>query len=135
MNYDLILQVLQNLNIESMDKGIIYHYTSSDSLLNILKEKRLWVSEVNFLNDSSELKFTIDILTKNFESDKALYTWYQSLSPGPHTDYILADNEFTHQFVSNRLEHLCHSSNIFILSTSLDSDSLTVWSNYKRRRV
>ena len=34
---------------------IIYHYTTQDGLLGILKESALWVTKIHYLNDASEL--------------------------------------------------------------------------------
>lgn len=38
---------------------MLYHYTSSRGLLGILEEGRLWATNLEFLNDPSELKHTI----------------------------------------------------------------------------
>ena len=41
----------------SNDK-ILYHYTTPEGLLGILKNKELWYSHIDYLNDESEIKYT-----------------------------------------------------------------------------
>lgn len=40
---------------------IIYHYTSQEGLLGILATKRVWATDILFLNDSSEFQHTLSL--------------------------------------------------------------------------
>ncbi|MFC1924038.1 DUF2971 domain-containing protein [Chloroflexota bacterium] len=43
---------------------ILYHYTTQDGLLGILKEKALWATKIQYMNDASELVVPLDIAYK-----------------------------------------------------------------------
>ena len=43
-------------------EGFIYHYTSSEGLLGILRDKTLWFTDTMALNDSSEGNYIWEIL-------------------------------------------------------------------------
>jgi hypothetical protein len=47
------------------DDAIIYHYTSQDGLLGIIRNKSLWVSSILHLNDSAEFAYSIEIVREN----------------------------------------------------------------------
>jgi len=38
----------------------LYHYTSGDALLEIIKTRKLWASHISFLNDSNEFKLAFE---------------------------------------------------------------------------
>jgi Protein of unknown function (DUF2971) len=40
----------------------LYHYTSIDSLLSIVKDKSLWATELKYLNDSQELSYFVELM-------------------------------------------------------------------------
>lgn len=46
---------------------IIYHYTSLNGFLSIIETQSLFFSNVNFLNDSKEIKHGVDIVLKAIE--------------------------------------------------------------------
>jgi hypothetical protein len=39
----------------------LYHYTTQDGLLGILKDQSLWATHILYLNDSMEMRHTADI--------------------------------------------------------------------------
>jgi len=41
---------------------ILYHYTSQDGLIGILKDRNLWASKIHYMNDSKEFSQTLHIL-------------------------------------------------------------------------
>jgi|HubBroStandDraft_6_1064221.scaffolds.fasta_scaffold03031_4 hypothetical protein len=47
------------------DREIVYHYTSQDGLLGIIRHGSLWVSSIRHLNDSTEFAYSIDIVREN----------------------------------------------------------------------
>ncbi|WFR57107.1 DUF2971 domain-containing protein [Anaerocolumna sp. AGMB13025] len=97
------------------DSEKIYHYTSANALKNIIIDNELWVTHGNFLNDYSEvtyiykiiLKVCQDIMKNNNDAMK-LYKM------------IMKKHKEDHDWFSQ----------LFILSFSTNSDSLTLWSEF-----
>lgn len=54
----------------SNEPDILYHYTSQKGLLGILQTKKLWMTNILYLNDSSEYRHTIDLLKSEVEERK-----------------------------------------------------------------
>lgn len=51
--------------------GTLYHYTSADGMVGILKSRSLWMTDIRYLNDLSELQYGKDILTARIDSKLA----------------------------------------------------------------
>ncbi|MBU5263440.1 DUF2971 domain-containing protein [Bacillus atrophaeus] len=91
----------------------LYHYTNIYGLDGILEKREFWVSHSDFLNDKTELKYTLEIcetllqdkLKNNELKEKILYKFNTVL-----------------EFMSDHL--------IYILSLSTNGDSNLLWSNY-----
>jgi hypothetical protein len=43
----------------------LYHYTSVDGLLGILRSKRIWATDIRFLNDRSEFFHAMEEYSKH----------------------------------------------------------------------
>lgn len=43
----------------------LYHYTSQQGLLGIIRDKQIWATNVLFLNDSQEVKYAIELVESN----------------------------------------------------------------------
>jgi hypothetical protein len=41
---------------------ILYHYTSIDGLIGIIRDRKFWASDIQYLNDKDEFKRTIELL-------------------------------------------------------------------------
>ena len=39
---------------------VLYHYTTQDGLLGILRDRELWATDIRFFNDSKELQLVLD---------------------------------------------------------------------------
>ena len=48
--------------------GILYHYTSAEGLLGICQTKKLWASNIHYLNDSKEYAHALDLLRSEIKS-------------------------------------------------------------------
>ncbi len=48
--------------------GILYHYTSLAGLLGTLGSHSLWMTDMAYMNDSSELQYGIDLINQCYES-------------------------------------------------------------------
>lgn len=50
------------VNIVQMDNGDkLYHYTTSDALINIVANKEFWITKWDYLNDMDELKVAEEV--------------------------------------------------------------------------
>ena len=93
------------------ENDLVYHYTSVDGLLGIIKSKSLWFTECSVLNDESE---GIHIVEKAKE--------------------VLMEQPYEKEYVSFVLDSLHDKikSKCFICSFSRDNDSLPLWQNYTK---
>ena len=48
--------------------GTLYHYTDSAGLLGIVREKEVWATNINHLNDASEIRHAMSLLLAEAES-------------------------------------------------------------------
>jgi hypothetical protein len=42
----------------------LYHYTDAKGLLGILRDKRFWATDINFLNDAMELRYASELINR-----------------------------------------------------------------------
>ncbi|SHH56777.1 DUF2971 domain-containing protein [Clostridium intestinale] len=106
----------------------LYHYTSIDGVMGILGGKKFRVSKAEFLNDSSEI---IYILNTIYKSLKTIIKKDDSLGEIIINSLIEAiEGNTTHNglrwYKNIMVDHK------YILSLSLNRDSLMLWSNYSK---
>lgn len=53
---------LTNTLFADTPKGLLYHYTTLNGLLGIVRSSSLWASDVRYMNDSAELKHSADLI-------------------------------------------------------------------------
>ncbi len=53
---------------------LLYHYTSQQSLLGIIKTKKLWLTHVSFLNDLTEMSHALNLLKSKIQKITSLET-------------------------------------------------------------
>jgi hypothetical protein len=58
------MEELSFLRSEEIPPEHLYHYTSIDGVKGILGENSLWATQIHFLNDTQEFKYSISILEK-----------------------------------------------------------------------
>ncbi|TGK89248.1 DUF2971 domain-containing protein [Leptospira noumeaensis] len=97
---------------------LIYHYTSLEGLTGILENKELWLSNSISLNDSSEIKYAEsiekEVLSELLESHK--------------------DDQLALDFLNSFLESKKLDNQVYIISFTSDSDSLTQWQGYSQNQ-
>lgn len=59
----MLKDIIQTLYVESPSQDL-YHYTSIDGLLGIVKDKSLWATEIKYLNDSKEFSYFVDLMSE-----------------------------------------------------------------------
>lgn len=95
-----------------------WHYTSAQALDQILKHHVLWASSPHHLNDASELTHGVETVRRAVERAARE-------SGGPKGSTLQALREVTEELF---IEDAMHE--IYYLSASMASDSLTLWRNY-----
>ena len=102
----------------------IYHYTSAEGLINIIKDKQLWFSNIYFLNDNNELFYTYKLIkniVKDLEIDEDL-----KKSINGRCDYMLHKNHLSKE------SEIWFRKNYYVASFSLDKDNLSLWNYYTK---
>ncbi|UAJ79186.1 DUF2971 domain-containing protein [Leifsonia sp. ZF2019] len=94
--------------------GRVWHYTSSEGLLGIVKGGCLWASAPMSMNDVGEFEYGVDIIQRVWESIRP-----EVLAP-------------MHEKIDESLEGLTEVVTrwIYVLSASADQDSLPQWRGY-----
>jgi len=49
---------------------VLFHYTSSASLMGILSSKKMWTTKIQYLNDNSELKLAFDYIRNEIDQQR-----------------------------------------------------------------
>lgn len=104
-----------------------YHYTSPEGLMGILKTRTFYFTDSQFLNDFRE-KININDELKLFwkENQKNYDIKFVNLIKNIRvTQY--EDNSFS--YIDNHNETMCR---YFVLSLSMNEDSLTMWKYYSK---
>lgn len=65
MNF--ISEILPNI-LSRKPHGVLYHYTSAEGLLGICSTKKLWASNIHYLNDSKEYAHALDLLRSEIKN-------------------------------------------------------------------
>ena len=94
----------------------LYHYTSRDSFIGIMKNKEFWASHIRFMNDLEEERLAeqklleqLDIIFKN------------------ENKYIVEELK---EKVVNAIRNEINQKGIFIVSLSEEKDELNMWRGY-----
>ena len=104
----------------------LYHYTSPRALKGILKSNRLWFSNIYFLNDKSEMKYTYLILLELLEDlkHKLNFEFYEKMVN--RAEYMTCNTYYKEESsVFSRLEY-------YVLCLSTEKNCLSLWSNYTK---
>lgn len=109
---------LQEL-LGTTSKKSIYHYTSIEALKSILEKKTLWLSDISFMNDESEIKYTFDLVCEYLDSVKKY--------DGEFKDFIKKGLNNIKNGYNNEMRY-----NYYVISFSLNPDSLPIWVYYTK---
>ncbi len=99
------------------EPNILYHYTTSDGLLGILKDNCFWLTNAYYLNDSTEIKYGNEIIKKIIKDRESKY------NDEYVKEYINPYIKITHGFSSVVFE-------AFILCFCEKEDLLSQWRAY-----
>lgn len=104
-------KIMNNERIDEFPNDMLYHYTSQRGLLGIVGDKKIWSTNLRYLNDSTEFSYTID-LTMN------------ALNGRP-TEV----KEFISDILTSHLNSL-KTGPVFAASLSTQRDQLSQWRGY-----
>lgn len=113
----------------------LYHYTSQNGLLGILNTGKLWMTNIRYLNDSSEFKYTLDLVKSELEKGKKLLLSKRgvvglSLDKGIEGEtfkiYELLEGLLNYSYYDDRRE----IPELYVFSLSEKPDDLNQWRGY-----
>lgn len=138
-NYQAYSNITLNLFEKNDKNSMLYHYTSIYALKGIIENKELWVTGMDYLNDSKERRYIIEYLefvikklkeSSNIELIQCLeyVLWGIRLFFKEKLSETGEIYDVIRSYVNNNLIRRLNDS--YVLSLSKNSDSLTLWGNY-----
>lgn len=112
--------------VKSFKPKELYHYTSPKALKGILKSNHLWFSNIYFLNDKSEMRYTYMLILDLLKDlkDKLENDFYLKIFN--RAKYMTCNTYYEEESeVFARLE-------FYVLCFATEKNSLSLWSNYTK---
>jgi hypothetical protein len=101
---------------------ILYHYTSLEGLLGIIESKSIWATNILYLNDASELNYSIKLLGEEINNVK------EKISVD---DKNIGKFGFFNELIENIDIFISNSKvGFFVCSFSEENDLLSQWRGY-----
>lgn len=121
----LIDKTTKTLNFETYD-GILYHYTSIQSAINIIQEKKLYATDILYVNDPLEIKYSLEV----FKNLLLVESESQGLANLLKQKDTVKSNTFS--IIKNIMDFIHDGDKVshFLLSFSRKHDSLSQWYMY-----
>ncbi|MGR3303845.1 MAG: DUF2971 domain-containing protein [Candidatus Scalindua sp.] len=127
--------------------SILYHYTSQEGILGIINNKEVWATDISYLNDTKEYKYTVDLTREIIKERHRLYLLDRRLSSPPtfattnpmsNLDKVLSfqdkygEDWIEYSMLDDLYEVLLHfkAQHIFLFSLSEDGNLLSQWRGY-----
>lgn len=108
----------------SANLSLVYHYTSPEALLNIIENHNLWFSEITYMNDESEIRYTFELLKELVKNDKL--------------ELDLEFKEVINSYIQTRLifpstlwEYVNREAS-YVACFSTEKDELALWNYYTK---
>ena len=117
--YNYFMQELRNRKINPQQS--FYHYTSSNGLNGILKNKKIWFSNTKFLNDEQERCYTYKLLIEEINKMP-----YSKLNDGLKCYYDENSKE------RNNVNTNIFEYDYYVACFSNNKDSLSLWNYYTK---
>lgn len=117
-------------HMDDHEINVLYHYTNINGLKGILEHKKFWVSHAHFLNDKTEINYTLDLSNKVFEEFCEKLPKKKNISGIDFSKKDLTD--YLKEYYDAIIESIFHQQNysIYTLSFCTNGDSNLLWSNY-----
>jgi Protein of unknown function (DUF2971) len=113
--------ILNDVLSRKPDKPL-YHYTTQAGLLGIIKERKIWATHTQYLNDRREFLHAVDLV----RGEILRLLDEQNTRPGEASASRTEALNKMHNALSLSPEHI----NVCVCSFSEDSDSLSQWRAY-----
>lgn len=122
INYDYF----KTESFKSFKPKELYHYTSPKALKGILKSNNLWFSNIYFLNDKSEMKYTYMLILELLENLKDELNSEFYLKILNRAKYMTCNTYYDEESeIFARLE-------FYVLCLATEKNCLSLWSNYTK---
>lgn len=107
---------------------IVYHYTDLNAMKSIIENNTFWATNHRFLNDTEEKKYIETVLSmlKEKKDLAELCKTYETVIA-----YVLGTHQFSENGKQEETER--YASDAYIISFSVNGDSLTLWSEYAKK--
>ena len=123
--------------------SILYHYTSQEGLLGIIKNREVWATEIFYLNDTIEYKYAIDLTSEIIKDRQKLCseeppaffsptTEPRNKSIVPYFPYRYDKEWIEYNMLNdfNRVMRLFEKYHVFVFSLSEKGNLLSQWRGY-----
>jgi hypothetical protein len=114
---DFISTMNNKISPKIINPDYVYHYTSIDSFINIMRKNELWFSHASFLNDPLEISFGLDVVTEILTKSKDNFPIVLSIIENQRRKYKENSLDLTRDLV-------------FLFSFSGLADELSSWIQY-----
>lgn len=132
LDWQIPINKIHEKHCSKIEKGaddtLLYHYTSPAGLLGICNTSAFWLSDSDFLNDSSESAYFYNIFQEvvHSEDDERKKEKIFKFNAGMFSLYH-ASFRTSHRETAQRIKETR-----YILSMSLDRDNINLWNYYTK---
>lgn len=112
MFQDIITKYKHDLYEIFSNHAIVYHYTNIDVVYGVLKKQKFWLTKCDYLNDITEIKYSLDLIEKKMK------------------DICNNIEEIERLRLIKRIKYIVNHT--YSMSFSSNKDSLTLWGNYSK---
>lgn len=115
-------------------EGLLFHYTTQQGLLGILKQKCIWATHIRYLNDTSEGNIVSRVIFEEFTSRYNNASFLKMF--GMESDKVVDNGELVDDDTLGQgttMASWVTSQNVFVSSFSEKGDSLSQWRAYSER--
>lgn len=100
----------------------LFHYTDVCAVKSILENKKLWLTDLRFMNDSEEMNHGIKYVLEMLDLD--------GVQKRLNSAYADSATEFVREALSDHVDHHMNFNPIFVCSFSQANDLLSQWRAY-----
>jgi len=116
----------------------LYHYTSQKGLLGILQTNKLWMTNILYLNDSSEFTHTLDLVKSELENRKVTLPKRRLRGLLNDEEIDLDENKYRLYDVIEEFFNVIPNEtgrDSYVFSLSKEEDNLNQWRGYCHNEI
>jgi Protein of unknown function (DUF2971) len=115
--------------------AVLYHYTTAAGLMGIIASQRLWATNARFLNDPSEIRYALKMISDTVAEREKAYLEARSAEPTlavPDLAGIIlgVGAPKIEIWAKDLLEVFHHQREVYVTSFCEDGDLLSQWRGY-----